>query len=352
MKKCHHCNKNGHIVRACKYKKRETQAAQLPVNYVDSADGDSDDYLGSLEVNNVSDKDHFIWVSPDVQGRVVKMELDTGSVVSVLPYKQYKEHFGHVKLAKSLVTLKTYTGQTITPKGEMKCNVKFKGQEKELTLQVVETPGPALFWRDWLSKIQLKWGEIKALKLSKTPEGVMQRKVDQLSQQYDSVFSEAEGTLKGHKPDLKVEEGCHSSCHKPRQVPYAFRPKVEAELTRLEKDSILSKVEYNEWATPIAPVVKRTDQYVCGDFKVSVNPVLLAEHYPLPRIGDIFANLAGGKHFSKLDLRQAYHQMEVTEESKKFLTINKHKGLFQYNRLVFGISSCPAIWQRAIDQVL
>ena len=42
-------------------------------------------------------------------------------------------------------------------------------------------------------------------------------------------------------------------------------------------------------------------------------------------------NLAGGKHFSKLDLRQAYHQMEVTEESKKFLTINTHKGLFQYN---------------------
>ena len=47
----------------------------------------------------------------------VKMELDTGSAVSVLPYKQYKEHFGHVKLAKSHVTLKTYTGQKITPKG-------------------------------------------------------------------------------------------------------------------------------------------------------------------------------------------------------------------------------------------
>ena len=44
--------------------------------------------------------------------------------------------------------------------------------------------------------------------------------------------------------------------------------------------------------------------------------------------------------------------MEVTEESKTFLTINTHKGLFQYNRLVFGISSCLAIWQSAIDQVL
>ena len=91
---------------------------------------------------------------------------------------------------------------------------------------------------------------------------------------------------------------------------------------------------------------------MCGDFKVSVNPVLLPEQYLLPRIEDIFANLARGKHFSKLDLRQAYHQMEVTEESKKFLTIKTHKGLFKYNGLVFDISSCPAIWQRAIDQVL
>ncbi|XP_015772324.1 PREDICTED: uncharacterized protein K02A2.6-like [Acropora digitifera] len=235
----------------------------------------------------------------------------------------------------------------------MKCNVKFRGQEKELTLIVVETPGPALFGRNWLSQIQLNWGEIKALKLSKTPQGVMQQKVDQLLQQYESVFSEGVGRLKGHKADLKVEEGCQPSFHKPRQVPYALHPKVEAELTRLEKDGIVSKVEYSEWATPIVPVVKRNGSVrVCGDFKVSVNLVLLTEQYPLPRIEDIFANLAVGKHFSKLDLRQAYHQIEVTEASKKLLTINTHKGLFRYNRLVFGISSCPAIWQRAIDQML
>ena len=149
--KCHHCNKTGHIVRACKSKKRESQAAQPPVNYVDSDDGDSDDYLGSLEVNNVSDKDHVIWVSPEVQERFM--------------------------------------------------------EGKELTLQVVETPGPALFGRDWLSKIQLNLGEIKPLKHSKTLEGVMQCKVDQLLQQYESVFSEGVGTLKGHKADLNGRGG-------------------------------------------------------------------------------------------------------------------------------------------------
>ena len=76
---------------------------------MDSDDGHSDDYLGSLEFHNMDNKDRVIWVSPEVKGRVIKMELDTGSAVSVLPCKQYKERFGHVKLAKSGTTLKTYT---------------------------------------------------------------------------------------------------------------------------------------------------------------------------------------------------------------------------------------------------
>ena len=42
----------------------------------------------------------------------------------------------------------------------------------------------------------------------------------------------------------------------------------------------------------------------------------------------------------------------MEEEEKKYLTINTHMGLFQYNRLVFGITSAPFIWQRTTDQVL
>ena len=128
---------------------------------------------------------------------------------------------------------------------------------------------------------------------------------------------------------------------------------MEEELRRLQNEGILTKVEWSEWATPIVPVPKKDGSVrLCGDYKITVNPELQAEQYPLPRIEDIFANLAGGQKFSKIDLRQAYHQIEMEEDSKKYLTINTHMGLFQYNRLVFGITSAPAIWQRTIDQVL
>ncbi len=115
----------------------------------------------------------------------------------------------------------------------------------------------------------------------------------------------------------------------------------------------MSKVEWSDWATPIVPLPKQDGSVrICGDFKGTINPTLQAEQYPLPRIEDIFAHLAGGKTFSKIDLRQAYHQIELEEESKKYLTINTSMGLFQYNRLVFGITSAPAIWQRTMDQIL
>jgi len=64
-----------------------------------------------------------------------------------------------------------------------------------------------------------------------------------------------------------------------------------------------------------------------------VNPKLQAQQYPLPRIEDIFAKLAGGQRFSKVDLRQAYHQLEMAEESTKYLTINTRMGLFHLHPL-------------------
>ena len=106
----------------------------------------------------------------------------------------------------------------------------------------------------------------------------------------------------------------------------------------MQNANILTKVEWSEWASPVVPVIKKNGNVrLYGDFKTTINPVLQVQQYPLPRIDDIFASPGGGQKFSKLDLRQAYLQMEMEEASRKLLTINTHKGLFQYNRLVFGV---------------
>lgn len=65
---------------------------------------------------------------------------------------------------------------------------------------------------------------------------------------------------------------------------------------------------------------------MCGDFKVTLNPVLEVDQYPLPRMRDISAAISGGKQFSKVDLKHFYLQMEVDEESRPPLTINR-KGI-------------------------
>ena len=77
------------------------------------------------------------------------------------------------------------------------------------------------------------------------------------------------------------------------------------------------------------------------------------DKYPLPNPQDLFAVLAGGKIFTKLDLSHAYQQMPLNdEESQKYVTINTHMGLFRYTRLPYGIASAPSMFQAQMEQVL
>ena len=103
----------------------------------------------------------------------------------------------------------------------------------------------------------------------------------------------------------------------------------------------------------IVPVVKQDRSVrICGDYKGTVNQVSKLDNYPIPKTEDLLATLGGGNKFTKLDMSQAYQQLELEESSKKFTTINTHKGLYQYNRLPFGVSSAPGIFQRTMENLL
>lgn len=112
-------------------------------------------------------------------------------------------------------------------------------------------------------------------------------------------------------------------------------------------------MKFSEWATPIVPVLKPDSRVrICGDYKLTVNKVSPIEQYPIPKMEDMIACLTGGETYTKLDMSHAYQQIVLDKESRKYVTVNTHKGLFTYTRLPFGVSSSPAIFQRTMEVVL
>jgi hypothetical protein len=91
---------------------------------------------------------------------------------------------------------------------------------------------------------------------------------------------------------------------------------------------------------------------ICGDYKLTIYRAARLDTYPIPKIEDLFSRLAGGTIFTKLDMSQAYAQLQLDEESKPYTVINTHRGLFAYNRLSFVIASAPGIFQRAMEGLL
>ena len=355
---CHHCNKQGHIKKACRSmpKPRHNTAKRFshkkPVHAVEkneSDDSDTDNCIASLEMNNIETSKDVIWVTPIVEGKQLKMELDTGSAVSVITKSDLTKQFGNIELNEANITLKTYSGENIKPVGCAMVKVKYKGKTQTLPLYVVQRGGPPLFGRDWLRHVRLDWTEIKEVHSLDKKDKL----ITELQEKYKDVFTGELGTVKGIKAKLTLKDESKPKYVKARTVPFSMRAKVEAELDRLEQEGTLTKVQHSDWATPIVPVLKKNGQVrICGDFKVTLNPMLKVDQYPLPKIDDIFANLNGGLHYTKIDLRQAYLQLEVEDVCKELLTINTHRGLYRYNRMAFGIASAPAIWQRTIEQIL
>eukprot|EP00731_Ephydatia_muelleri_P032793 Em0024g337a len=147
-----------------------------------------------------------MYVQVIMERQPIKMELDTGAAVSIMPYTMSKEKMAHIQLRKSTVNLKTYTGQRIG--GEIK--VLRAGDEKQS----------------------------RTLRLKR------------LLEKYPGKQKE-QGMLKGTKAHLPLKDGATPVFLKARPVPYSLRTRVEKELERLEKGGIIAQVSTSEWATPV-----------------------------------------------------------------------------------------------------
>ncbi len=170
---------------------------------------------------------------------------------------------------------------------------------------------------------------------------------------FSEVFDEGLGHLKDFKVSLVMQDNAVPVFCKARSVPLALRAKVDKEIDRLESEGIIEKVKFSQWATPVVPIVKKSGEVrLCGDHKATVNRFAKTDIHPIPKVDELLTELGGVEKFTKLDLRHAYQQLELEESSKKVTTINTNKGLYQFNRLPFGVSAAPALFQRTIEMVL
>ena len=139
------------------------------------------------------------------------------------------------------------------------------------------------------------------------------------------VFAEGLGKLKEMQVKINVKSGTIPRFFKARPIPYALKEKVENELDRLQQEVIIEPVQFAEWAAPIVPVCKSNGQIrICGDYKVTIIRSVVEDKYPLPRVNDLYASLAGGESFTKLDLSHAYLQLPLDEGSRDYVTVNTH----------------------------
>ena len=121
---------------------------------VETTDHEDTVYVGRLGVYSVDrSKDSTIWVTPSINGAQLRMELDTGSAVSIISKGDYQRLLPHLKLHATHVKLQTYTGEKVTPVGLLHVNIEYRGQQHHGQLYVVERGGPALFGRDWRTHI-------------------------------------------------------------------------------------------------------------------------------------------------------------------------------------------------------
>lgn len=160
-------------------------------------------------------------------------------------------------------------------------------------------------------------------------------------------------TIKNFTAEIVMSDNAVPIFHKAYTVPFKIREKVNNELDRLCAEGIRVPVEFSDWASPVVIVNKASGGIrLCIDCKVTINKYVKMQHYPLSRIDDIFACLANSSYFCVLDLTGAYTQLKVSEHSRQYLTINTHKGLFQYTTLCFRVATAPSIFQSVMDQIL
>jgi hypothetical protein len=109
---------------------------------------------------------------------------------------------------------------------------------------------------------------------------------------------------------------------------------------------------FAEGASPILFVKKKDGKLrLCVDYR-GLNEITRKDRHKLPLISEALDRLKGAKYFTKLDIKDAYHNIRIRKGDEWKTTFGTRYGIYEYLVMPFGISNAPAAFQRWINRIL
>ncbi|XP_062553982.1 LOW QUALITY PROTEIN: uncharacterized protein K02A2.6-like [Armigeres subalbatus] len=309
---CRECKQTGHKEGYCgSYTSKAALKKKKHVN-------------GIFSINQVSCTSRRKFLTVDINGSQVTLQLDTASDITIVSKKQWKKNLGSPTLTPTTQTARAASGDAFHLLGELRYPIKLGGVNKTATFYVTNNS---------INLIQAV-GHPAICNLQ-------------------PVFKNGLGHCKMMKVRLYLKPDAKPVFRPKRPVPFTFMEKIDAELNRLQSLGIITPVDFSQWSAPIVVVKKPPGKVrICADYSTGLNAALEPNHYPLPVPDDIFTKLNGCRYFNVIDLSDAYLQVEVDDDSKQLLTINTHRGLFRFNRLAPGVKSAPGAFQQLMNSMV
>lgn len=159
--------------------------------------------------------------------------------------------------------------------------------------------------------------------------------------------------MKGIKLCIPIDSSVTPIAQHVRRPPIALLGRIEDKLDQLESADIIEKVDgFSDWVSPLVVIVKDNgDLRLCVDMRLA-NKAVKREYHMMPTIDDFLPRMKSAKFFSRLDIKDAFHQIELDESSRSITTFITHRGMYRYKRLMFGICCAPEMFQKILEQLL
>lgn len=152
-----------------------------------------------------------------------------------------------------------------------------------------------------------------------------------------------------HDVTCFIETNGAPNYEKPRRLRADIEAEVKAEY-RKQLNLGLINVSKSQWASGLIVKREKNKLRLIGDFR-KLNAQTVPDRYPLPVISDAIAFLKNKTIFTKIDLVRAFHNIPVFKAHVEKTAVISPVGLFEYNRMPFGLRNAPATFQRFMDSI-